>query len=118
MEEVEFLCDRVAIMDHGKIIALGTREELRQVVGGKDVIRVKAANVGPEVAADLGKISQVEEATLKDDGVDVLSSQGRKVLSQVLSDLNKRDVKVSSVEVQEPDLESVFLHLTGRSLRD
>ena len=118
MEEVEFLCDRIAIVDYGKVIAEGTQEELRLLVGDKDTIRVAAPDVSTEVAEAVKKLKDVDGVTVKKDEVDILSAHGRKVLADVISVMNEGDVKIASVEVQEPDLESVFLHLTGRSLRD
>ncbi|MFA5866930.1 MAG: ABC transporter ATP-binding protein [Actinomycetota bacterium] len=118
MEEVEFLCDRIAIVDHGKVIAEGTQEELRLLVGNKDTIRVSAPEVSQSVADKVKKLSDIDSVVVKKEEVDIVSAHGRKVLADVISVLNDDNVKIASVEVQEPDLESVFLHLTGRSLRD
>ncbi len=118
MEEVEFLCDRIAIVDKGKVIASGTQNELRLLVGNKDVIRIKAFDIPEDVAADLATIKDVDGVTIKEGELDILSPRGREVLASVIKALNDRQIKIASVEVQEPDLESVFLHLTGRSLRD
>ncbi len=118
MEEVEFLCDRIAIVDHGKVIAEGTQEELRLLVGNKDTIRVTAPDVSQAVADKVKKLSDIDSVLVKKEEVDIVSAHGRKVLADVIAMLNDEDVKIASVEVQEPDLESVFLHLTGRSLRD
>jgi ABC-2 type transport system ATP-binding protein len=118
MEEVEFLCDRIAIVDHGKVIAEGTQKELRLVVGDKDTIRVTAPDVPQAVADKIKALKDIESVTVKENEVDILSAHGREVLADVISVMNNSGVKIASVEVQEPDLESVFLHLTGRSLRD
>ena len=118
MEEVEYLCDRIAVMDRGKIIAQGTQEELKQVVGREDVIRIKVSGATEKIVSKLKEIPLVDGASLKDDAVDILSKQGHSVLADVVSALNQSEAKISSVEIQEPDLEVVFLHLTGRSLRD
>jgi ABC-2 type transport system ATP-binding protein len=118
MEEVEFLCNRIAIIDMGKVMAIGTQEELRQLVGNKDVIRIKAPELPEDIVARVDKIDGVEGATLKEGEIDILSPRGREVLASVITNLNDNHVKIASVDVQEPDLESVFLHLTGRSLRD
>lgn len=118
MEEVEFLCDRIAIVDHGKVIAEGTQEELRLLVGNKDTIRVSAKEVPQTVADKVKTIGDVDSVMVKQEEVDIVSAHGRKVLADVISVMNDADIKIASVEVQEPDLESVFLHLTGRSLRD
>lgn len=118
MEEVEFLCDRIAIIDKGNVMAIGTQDELRKLVGDKDVIRIKAPELPENTVAYVDKIPGVEGATLKEGEIDILSPCGREVLASVVTALNDQNIKISSVEVQEPDLESVFLHLTGRSLRD
>ncbi len=118
MEEVEFLCDRIAIIDHGKVIAEGTQEDLRLLVGNQDIIRASATGLSEDVLPSITAIPDVDKATLRDGSIDILSTHGRKVLAEVITTLNDKNVKVSSVEIQEPDLESVFLHLTGRSLRD
>ena len=118
MEEVEFLCDRIAIMDGGKIIAQGTKDELRLLIGDKDIIRAKVSNADQEKISALKNLKEVEGATLKDEAVDVISSHGRKALPEVISFLIDKGVEIHSIEIQEPDLESVFLHLTGKTLRD
>lgn len=118
MEEVEFLCDRLAIVDQGKIIAQGTQQELKDLVGGKDVIRIKAFGVTDAALEALKAIPSVSSVNMREDELDILAGEGRTVLPEAITLLNNHMVKVSSVEVQEPDLESVFLHLTGKSLRD
>jgi ABC-2 type transport system ATP-binding protein len=118
MEEVEFLCDRIAIIDHGEVIASGMQDELRLMVGDKDVIKIAANGLMEDVVPVIKSIPGITGATLKNEGIDILTSQGRKVLADVITSLNEHNVKIASVEVQEPNLENVFLHLTGRSLRD
>jgi ABC-2 type transport system ATP-binding protein len=118
MEEVEMLCNRIAIMDEGKIIAMGTKDELRLLVGGKDIIRIDAKNIHPRTSESLDMIDDVDKIKIIENQIEILSDYGRKVLSSVISKLNELDVKINSVKVQEPDLESVFIHLTGKSLRE
>ncbi|MBU2597979.1 MAG: ABC transporter ATP-binding protein [Actinobacteria bacterium] len=118
MEEVEMLCNRIAIMDEGRIIAMGTKNELRLLVGGKDTIRMDVKNIHPKIAESLEMIDDVDKIKIKENQIEILSDYGRRVLSSVISKLNELDVKINSVKVQEPDLESVFIHLTGKSLRE
>lgn len=118
MEEVEMLCNRIAIMDEGKIIAMGTKNELRILVGGKDIIRMDVKNIHPKITESLEMIDDVDSIKIKENQIEILSDYGRRVLSSVISKLNELDVKINSVKVQEPDLESVFIHLTGKSLRE
>ena len=119
MEEVEFLCPRVGIMDLGKIIALGTQGELRLLVGEKDSLRIYTQTLIPmNIKEEIGQIEGVSEVRIGENFIGVLSSKGRRTLPAILDLLHDREVKVKSVEVKEPNLENVFLHLTGKELRE
>ncbi|MGB4594176.1 MAG: ABC transporter ATP-binding protein [Coriobacteriia bacterium] len=118
MEEVEFLCDRVAIMDHGKIIAMGTLNELRDVVGGMDVVDVKVTDISDRVLDDVRAISGVKQLDRTGDTLQVLTPSSGSILGKLVATLESEGSHVTSITVTEPDLESVFLHLTGKSLRD
>ena len=118
MEEVEYLCDRIAIMDHGVIIAEGTLNELRDVVGGMDVVAVKVAGVTSEVLERVRAIEGVEGVESVEDALEVLTRSSGSIMGRLVSTLESEGAYVTSVSVTEPNLESVFLHLTGKSLRD
>jgi len=118
MEEVEYLCSRIAIMDHGKIIAMGTLNELRDIVGSMDVVDIKVEDVGDEILEKARAIVGVEQVDRVDGGIKVLTATSGKILGQTIAVLESGGSHVMSVSVTEPDLESVFLHLTGKSLRD
>ena len=118
MEEVEFLCDRIAIMDHGKIIAMGTLNELRDVVGGMDVVAVGVSDVSDAVLEAVRAIEGVESADRTDETMEVLTRSSGLILGKLVAVLESEGAHVMSVTVTEPNLESVFLHLTGKSLRD
>ena len=118
MEEAERLCDRVGIMDEGRIIAEGTRRELVALVGELDRVRLVAT--GDLAAARRGRraIPGVREASDRDGELDLLVEEARRLLPRLLETISGDGVTIRSVEVIEPDLESVFLHLTGKALRD
>ena len=118
MEEAERLCDRVGIIDEGRIIAEGTRRQLVSQIGQRD--RVELAGTGPlaRLAGQAGRLKDVHDSTVGDGTVQFLVRSGREILPKLLDMADKAKVAVSSVEVIEPDLEAVFLHLTGKALRD
>ncbi|MCR4429247.1 MAG: ABC transporter ATP-binding protein [Caldiserica bacterium] len=119
MEEVEFLCPRVGIMDSGKIIALGTQEELRLLVGERDSLRIFTQTLVPEKIKDeISNVEGVSEVRTGENFIGLLATRGRRALPSILELLNERGVKVKSVEIKEPNLENVFLHLTGKELRE
>jgi ABC-2 type transport system ATP-binding protein len=134
MEEAQELSDRVAIIDHGEIIALGTQNELTQQVGEDDRLEFTlgeqplAESLAAEIQQAVTGISQVlltqpETANgattqIAPGRITVFAKRGRRALPDVINFLNRAGVAVQAVEVREPDLEAVFLALTGRALRD
>jgi len=118
MEEVEILCDRVGIIDHGKIIATGTVDELKKLVGDEHAIIVRAENVDGDIIDALNRLRYVDRVNYHEDEIEVLSKHSERVLSKVVSVLNQADVYINSIDIKKPNLEAVFLHLTGKSLRD
>ncbi len=110
MEEADLLCDRIAIIDRGKVVALDTPRNLKKIIGG-DVIEIKAAR--PDMAA-VKKLPYVKEAEVKDDHISLTVENARKHLPEIL----KKIGKVESVFVREPSLNDVFLHYTGHEMRD
>jgi ABC-2 type transport system ATP-binding protein len=118
MEEAERLCDRVGIVDEGRIIAEGTRRELVALVGGVDRVTLVAGGDLKAAATTARAIPGVRDATVADGRIDLLVEEARKLLPRLLEAVSGDGVTIRSVEVIEPDLESVFLHLTGKALRD
>jgi len=119
MEEVEFLCERVAIMDLGNIISSGTLNELRMIVGEKDSIKITVSDeISEKVLEEVRQIKEVDKVDYKDKSLHILSLHGRNLLPNIIELLSDKSIKVKSIEIKEPNLESVFLELTGRELRD
>lgn len=127
MEEAQELSDRVGIMDHGEIIALGTQDELIQRVGEEDLLILKVSagavddNLPQQLKREVPGVTQVLVEQNEQDRVGQLkisAKRGRRALPDVIRLAEAAGVEVQSVEIREPDLEAVFLHLTGRALRD
>jgi ABC-2 type transport system ATP-binding protein len=118
MEEAERLCDRVGIIDHGRIVAEGTRRELVGLVGERDRVTLAAAGDLMKAAVELLAVAGVREATSAADTIHLVVEDARTHLPSILERAAAAGASVRSVEVTEPDLEAVFLHLTGRALRD
>jgi len=118
MEEAERLCDRVGIIDHGELKAEGSQRELVQIVGRKDRVRLNASGGLETGAGALRRLEGVEEAAAREEGVELLVDDARERLPEILSAARDSGVSVSSIEIDRPNLEAVFLHLTGRALRE
>jgi ABC-2 type transport system ATP-binding protein len=118
MEEAERLCDRVAIIDQGEIKAEGTRRQLVAMVGEKDRLRITASGQLEAAAASVRSLDGVAEASVADGAIEVLAHQAGALLPEILRMVTEAGVAIQSVEVREPNLEAVFLHLTGKALRD
>jgi ABC-2 type transport system ATP-binding protein len=118
MEEAERLCDRVAIIDEGVIQAEGTRRELVSMVGEKDRIAVAASGDLRAASEVVARMDGVVEASCTDTRIDILADDASAILPDLLARLSSSGVTIHSVEVVEPNLEAVFLHLTGKALRD
>jgi ABC-2 type transport system ATP-binding protein len=118
MEEAERLCDRVGIVDLGRLQAEGTRQELVALVGEHDRVLLTAGGDRAAAVAALGALSSVRQASAGDGTIDLLVDDARAVLAPILDTATRSGAAIRSVEVREPNLEAVFLHLTGKALRD
>jgi ABC-2 type transport system ATP-binding protein len=118
MEEAERLCDRIGIIDHGKLIAEGTRRELVALVGEHDRVRVSGSGDFELAAQALRDLNGVRQIHSRDDGLDLIAEDVSEVLPALLERLSETQTSLSDIEVRESNLETVFLHLTGRTLRD
>ncbi|WP_409276254.1 ABC transporter ATP-binding protein [Neobacillus sp. SCS-31] len=117
MEEVEFLCKRIGVMDHGKLIALGTIPELRETIGDRSrmVFAIQGGAANPDM---LNGIVPAGDCQVFGENLTVFHKEPQAVLSTLVQRITETGAQISGVEIVEPNLESVFLHLTGRSLRD
>jgi ABC-2 type transport system ATP-binding protein len=118
MEEAQELSDHIAIMDHGKLIACGTHEELVKIVGATDRITVTINAESAKVMEAWKTVKGVKQVTAEDGTLTILADDSNRVLPRLFETAASNGVRITSVAIQEPNLETVFLHLTGRALRD
>jgi ABC-2 type transport system ATP-binding protein len=118
MEEVEELCSRIAIMDHGKVIAQGTKEELKAFVTVEEKTEIELSSINYTLVDNIKQVSGVKECAFKDSKLIVVSEKNSKNLSRMIDCIAATDVDILSMNIEKPTLETVFLTLTGRTLRD
>ena len=118
MEEAQELSDHIAIMDQGKIIACGTHSELVKMVGEFDRINLTINSDSDMVLADWQAIAGVQRVFAEDGHLTVLAQDSNLILPHLFESATRAKVRITSVDIQEPNLEAVFLHLTGKALRD
>jgi ABC-2 type transport system ATP-binding protein len=119
MEEADRLCDRIAIVDHGTLVALGTPVELKQSVPGSNVVEVQFTREDKDWKSRLQQLPDVTEVESQSAGVyRVLTSNGSQTTAQLVDMTNRMGEQLRSLMVQNTTLDDVFIHYTGRQLRD
>ena len=130
MEEADALCQRLAIIDHGKNIALGTPAELKASVPGGFLLRLRFGHHSPELLQRLQALTGVREVranpdtqnenkdSQNDNSADVYADRGGSLVSEIANLASGANVELCDVHISEPSLENLFLHHTGRSLRE
>jgi len=120
MEEAQELSHRVGIIDHGELIACGTQKELTQMVGEYETLRLHLSNQddAEKVALSVAKLQGVIKVSHTDHEVVMIVVNVEEALAPVITRCNKLGITIRSVDMEEPNLEAVFLQLTGRALRD
>ncbi len=118
MEEAERLCDRVGIIDQGSLVAEGSRRQLVETVGEADSVELTGSGDLAAVAARLRHVEGVSEAAQADHSISLLVDRASQRLPALLAASTEAGMSVTGVQVVEPNLEAVFLRLTGKALRD
>lgn len=119
MEEADALCHRLAIIDHGRVIALGTPSELKAAVPGGYLVRLRFGHHSPELLERLRVLPGVREVRATDsNGADLYADRGGSLVPAVANLASGAGVELCDVHISEPSLENLFLHHTGRSLRE
>ncbi|GEN44479.1 ABC transporter ATP-binding protein [Alkalibacillus haloalkaliphilus] len=118
MEEVEQLCNRVYIMDHGKVIAKGTKSELLSILSNEDTISVQPNRIDEEFLAAVKEIEGVRKVEVSGEEINIIAKKASNIVSELVNVGERHQVQILNFQMENPSLENVFLHLTGRTLRD
>lgn len=118
MEEVEYLCDRIYIMDQGKIIASGTKAEIKNILSSEQTFIIEAQSFKKEFVERLMEDVSVQQVSESGNKVTVIVPKDLNYFQTIIQMADETNQDLKAVEVQKPTLEDVFLHLTGKALRD
>jgi ABC-2 type transport system ATP-binding protein len=118
MEEVEAICTKIGIIDHGKVIAEGTKEELKSIVTDRNSVEI-TVDASIEIREEeIKKINGVAEIKVDSNKIRISSYKEVSNLDKIIFYFTSNNIEIKNIETQRPDLETVFLTLTGRKLRD
>jgi len=117
LEEADSLCDRIAIIDHGHIVKVGTPAELKASIGG-DIIVVGVAETGPDISADIAKIDLVKEVKKSDHEYRIKSEVGEESSIQIIDLVRSKGLHVTKISLTKPTLDEAYLEFTGHAMRE
>ncbi|MBS3819414.1 ATP-binding cassette domain-containing protein [bacterium] len=117
MEEADFLCERIAIMDYGKFVAMDSPDKLKNILGG-DVVSLELEGDVQDVMSRMKELSWIHTVTLHGEVLSLTMESGERKIPQLINMAQQNGAQVSCVHLRKPSLDDVFLHYTGRSIRD
>ena len=118
MEEVEIICDRVIILDKGKVLATGTTDELKELARIEEKVTVEVNNLDEKYIEQIKKLENVDDVTYNGNILLVTYKKGKNNLVQVIDYLKKESIRYNKIYSERPTLNDVFLELTGKEFRD
>lgn len=118
MEEVEALCSKVCILDEGKVIAKGDQDHIKRMIMNEERVEITISEYKPEIDLILKKLTSVREVVYKDSKLTVIMQDTQRSIQQIIEVLIKAEIGIKDISIKKPTLETVFLSLTGKALRD
>ncbi len=118
MEEIELLCSRIAIMDKGKVIAIGTKEELKSMIASGEKVILEAFNVSTEFLDQLRQLPNIISVNYSNDKLSIRTNSSKSMLPTILSFVEDHNISYGKIYSELPTLNDVFLEITGSALRD
>lgn len=118
MEEVEQLCERIYVMDHGKVIASGTQSELLSILSAEDTIKIQVNQVTESLITAIQDIDEVHQVEEENDHLKIIAKKSSNIVRELVNAVEQENAHLLNFQMEKPSLEDVFLHLTGRTLRD
>ncbi|MFE8700320.1 ABC transporter ATP-binding protein [Cytobacillus sp. FJAT-54145] len=118
MEEVEYLCNRIYIMDHGEIIASGTKDEIKSILSSEQSISIKVDMLKGEFIEALEAVPNVKRVSVHDPAITVIVPKQVYILKDIFKIAEDTNTQITATNIETPSIEDVFLHLTGRQLRN
>jgi len=118
MEEVERLCKNIIILDQGRIIAKGTKDELKSMVSTEEKVRIKPSSLNYTVIDKIKQVYGVKECNIDEEYINIISKKGSKNLGKIIDMLVNDGIEIEDIAIDKPNIETVFLTLTGRTLRN
>lgn len=119
MEEVEVLCNRLIILDEGKVIASGSKEEITRMISSSETIEITLSNYSREIGFKIENLSAVQGTSFKDNLLTIITNNNNKNgIQDIMDIIFQGNGKIQNLNVKVPNLEAVFLNLTGKNLRD
>ena len=118
MEEVEILCNRIAIMDKGRVVAQGTKEELKEMIDLGETITLEVSTLNDEILTEIGRLPHVMDVNQTNNLLTIKFSKGSHNLLRLLDLLKDKQISFGNIHSEQPTLNDVFLTITGRELRD
>jgi ABC-2 type transport system ATP-binding protein len=118
MDEAEKLCNRIAFVDKGRLIALDVLDNLKQLIPAGDLIEIGFDRIEDRIPPALREIALINSVEVKDQRVIISAKNGSKILPEIVAVFEKFSVPMTSISIRSPSLEDVFIHLTGKKLDD